>query len=80
MITPHTYLMDGPLSALPITRERVIGQMATLLFNQRAFADRGDAIRVLRADDYSTIDIMILVDDAIYLARQHVVAMEMSEP
>lgn len=74
----QTYLLDGPLLALPITRERKIGAMATELLAHAAFADRGDAIRTLRAAGYSTLDVFILVDEAIYLARQDVVAREMS--
>lgn len=80
MIAPATYLMDGPLSALPATRERKIGEMATELLAQRAYAERGDAIKVLTALGYSTIDVFILVDEAIYLAKQDVVAREIIEP
>lgn len=79
MIAPATYLMDGPLSALPATRERLIGQMATELLAQRAYAERADAIKVLLLE-HPTIDVFLLVDDAIYLARQEAIAREMVEP
>lgn len=79
MIAPATYLLDGPLSELPLSRDGMTGLMATALLPQQAYAVRGDAIAVLRRLGYSTIDVFLLVDEAIYLAQQQVVAREMSE-
>lgn len=79
MIAPATYLMDGPLMALPVTRANLVGRMATDLLDNRAYADRGDAVRTLRTLGHSVIDVFCLVDDAIYLAKQGLVAEEMSD-
>lgn len=42
------------------------------------FRDRGDAVRQLHADGYSTIDIMILIEEVIYACQQDVIAREMT--
>ena len=80
MIAPSTYLMDGPLSALSLAREKKLGEMEACLVKHRAFGDRGDAIRLLRSSDFEFLDVFMLVDDAIYLAKQNVVAAEFCQP
>ena len=79
MIAPATYLMDGPLSALAAARERKIEAMAGELLTARADRHRGDAIAVL-LQTHPTIDVFLLVDEAIYLAQQMLIAAEMSAP
>jgi hypothetical protein len=65
----------GELSRL---RAETLRDMTADLAETGNFRDRGDAVRQLHADGYRTIDVMILVDEAIYLCKQDVIAREMT--
>lgn len=71
------YLIDGPLMTTPERRAARVEAMAFLLRQTNAYADRGDAVRFLMARGFSTLDILLLVDDARQVAVQDVVAREM---
>jgi hypothetical protein len=72
--------IDGSLSCNPEAASRIetVAEMADDLIKADAFRVRGDAIDILRPR-YTTFEIMACVDDAIAVATQHVVAMEMSD-
>ncbi len=74
-----SYLVDGPLMLAPERRAAMVLNMGADLLEADAFRDRSDAIRHLYTKDYPTVDIMVLVDDAMQWAVQAVVAAEMSE-
>lgn len=65
----------GELSRL---RSETLRDMTADLTETGNFRDRGDAVRQLHADGYRTIDVMILVDEAVYLCKQDVIAREMT--
>lgn len=66
----------GELSRL---RAEALTHMTADLQESKNFRDRGDAVRQLHARGYKTVDIMILVDEAIFDCKQEVVAREMSD-
>lgn len=80
---PHLkpYLLDGPLMLAPERRAAMAIHMGAELVEADAFRDRGDAIRYLMAapTGWSTVDIMILIDDARQWAMQAVVAAEIED-
>jgi hypothetical protein len=73
------FLLDGPLMTAPERRTRMIESMAAEMVRHGAAGDRGDAIRLLHALNYGVVNIHCLVDEAIAVAVQDVVAKEMSE-
>jgi hypothetical protein len=79
MTAQSSYLLDGPLMSLGDVRHGLIASMATDLLASQAFASRGDAITTLRALGHAAFDVFLLVDEAIYLAKQEVVAAEMAK-
>ena len=66
----------GDLCAL---REACRRDMTADLLETGNFRDRGDAIRQLHADRYRTIDVLLLVDEAIYAAKQQLIAQQMGD-
>lgn len=66
----------GDLCAL---REACRRDMTADLLETGNFRNRGDAIRQLHADGYRTLDVLLLVDEAIYAAQQDVIAVAMSD-
>ncbi|QPF81622.1 hypothetical protein IC762_17495 [Bradyrhizobium genosp. L] len=82
-MTIHTRLrlVDGPL-VLPEHSARCcrVAEMAKVLIEHEAFADRHDAVLTLRLCGFSAFEVTELVEDAIAVAVQHVVAREMSAP
>lgn len=81
VVQQKSYLLDGPMMLAPERKQVKTEEMsAHLLKDGRAFLDRGDAIRLLRALDYSVLDVMLCVDDARHLAMVDIVAREMGEP
>ena len=81
MIALDSYLMHGPLSLhdLMAARDDALKHMIAELTETGNFRDRGDAVRQLHGDGYPVIDVLILVDDAIYACKQEVIAREMTE-
>jgi hypothetical protein len=82
MITPRKcFLVDGPLMNMPEHKERRVLDMAEQLIEHDAYADSGDARRLLRALGWSMIDVELLLDDArqvAFSATLDIVATEMS--
>jgi hypothetical protein len=78
--SPKTYLLDGPEMTIPERRAARIIEMATILLEEPAYVERGDAVRCLHARGFNAIDIMMLVDDARHSVLQQIVAREMREP
>jgi hypothetical protein len=78
------YLIDAPLSPPQERRLQLVEAMANVLRQQRAYADRKDAIRALFwSGEFNSVDITHLVDDARQVAFQStvdVVAKELGEP
>lgn len=74
-------LIDGPLIERRERRDAVIREMAAALVKYDAFHDRKDAIDVLLRCEYPTFDVFALgvVDDAMMVAQQELVAVEMSQ-
>jgi hypothetical protein len=66
------------LGDLARLRADALAHMAAELMQTGNFRDRGDAIRQLHVR-YCTIDIMILVDEAIFECKQEIVARMMSD-
>lgn len=66
----------GELSRL---RGEALCHMTADLAETGNFRDRGDAVRQLHHDGYKTLDIMILVDEAIFACKQEIVAEQMSD-
>ena len=79
----RSFLCDVPLMEHREMRAALVFQMGAELLEQDAFRDKDDAIRVLRRSPsrYALVDVMILVDEAIYRAKQCLVAkaMELGE-
>jgi len=76
-----TYLMDGPLCALPARRQALIERMAeTLHARPDGLSGDREAVRVLLSEGFATIDVAMLVGEARMLAYQEIVAREMSKP
>jgi hypothetical protein len=73
------FLVDGPLF-LAEHKERRVLDMAEQLLEHDAYADSGDARRLLRALGWSIIDVELLLDDARQVAVQAKVAQAMGEP
>jgi len=79
----HSFLRDVTVMSHREHRAALVFRMGAELLEQDAFRDKDDAIRVLRRSParYALVDIMILVEDAIYRAKQCLVAkaMELGE-
>lgn len=76
-------LLDGPLAEAEfVTSERaaVIYRMASDLLQAGTFNNYSDAMLTLVKAGHSRFNIMALIDDAIHVAVQHKVAMEMCQP
>lgn len=73
------FLLDGPLMGIEERRAAMILQMAAILLEEPAYAERGDAIRCLHARGYNAIDVMMLTDDARLEAHQQLVAKAISD-
>ena len=79
MIALSSYLTAADsLGDLARLRADALARMAAELMQTGNFRDRGDAIRQLHVR-YCTIDIMILVDEAIYACKQEIIAREFLE-
>lgn len=80
MIALDTYLTGATsLGDLFAARTELMTHMVADLTETGNFRERGDAVRQLHADGYKVIDVLILVDEAIYTCKQAVIAREMSE-
>ena len=79
----RSFLRDVTVANHREHRAALVFRMAAELLEQDAFRDKDDAIRVLRRSParYALVDIMILVEDAIWYAKQCLVAkaMELGE-
>jgi hypothetical protein len=76
-----TFLIDGSLMATIERRKAVTERMAiALLEHPEGLANDREAVRVLLAKGYPTIDVAILAGEARMVAFQEIVAKEMSEP
>lgn len=75
------FLIDGPMMRTIERRKDTLRRMATVLVNsgEALISDR-DAVRVLLARGYSTVDVAILAGEARMLAYQEIVATEMEKP
>lgn len=75
------YLIDGPLMTTIERRNAVCTRMARDLAasGEDLTCDR-DAVRVLMARGYPTLDVAILAGEARMLAYQEIVAREISQP
>jgi hypothetical protein len=60
-------------------RSDALKHMVADLIETGNFRDRGDAIKQLRADGYAVIEVLILVDEAIWECKQEIVARLMSD-
>ncbi len=76
-----SFLIDGPIMTTIERRKDTIEEMAKVLFasGQALQSDR-DAVRVLLAKGYPTLDVALLAGEARMLAYQEIVAREISEP
>jgi len=74
-------LIDGPLinRAFEHRREQV-ARMAAILVEEDAFQNEQDAITLLSHRGFGTLEIFTLIVEVRYLARQEVVAREISAP
>src|SRR6185312_8451583 len=79
----RSFLRDVTVMSHREHRAALVFRMGAELLEQDAFRDKDDAIRVLRRSPsrYALVDVMILVDEAIYRAKQCLVAkaMELGE-
>lgn len=74
-----TFLLDGPLITTINRRRDTIERMAEdLVRSGESLTSDRDAVRVLLARGYSTIDVAILAGEARMVAFQHIVAREMT--
>lgn len=75
------FLLDGPLMLAVERRKAVLERMAQDLAHQgeSLTCDR-DAVRVLMAKGYPTLDVALLAGEARMLAYQEIVAREISAP
>ena len=76
-----SFLIDGPLMSTIDRRKAVTKKMALDLIahGESLLCDR-DAIRVLLAKGYPTIDVALLAGEARMVAYQEIVASEMAKP
>lgn len=77
----RTFLLDGPLMTTVDRRKAVLDRMTIDLIQsgEDLTSDR-DAVRVLMARGYPTLDVAILAGEARMLAYQEIVAVEISRP
>jgi len=79
----RSFLRDVTVANHREHRAALVFRMGAELLEQDAFRDKDDAIRLLRKSPsrYALVDVMILVDEAIYRAKQCLVAkaMELGE-
>jgi hypothetical protein len=75
------FLIDGPIHTTIERRKATIERMAKVLATsgEGLQSDR-DAVRILLAKGYPTIDVAILAGEARMVAYQEIVAREMSRP
>lgn len=81
LVSTRPFLLDGPLMLAVERRKAVLERMAEdlIAFGEGLASDR-DAIRVLMAKGYPTLDVAILAGEARNLAYQEIVGAEMSKP
>lgn len=76
-----SYLMKGPLMALGDARRDTIKRMAaTLVQSGEGLTSDRDAVRILMASGFGSVDVAILAGEARMVAYQEIVGREMSEP
>ena len=75
----RSFLRDVTVASHRTVRAALVFRMGAELLEQDAFRDKDDAIRVLRRSParYALVDVMILVDEAIWYAKQCLVAKAM---
>lgn len=78
-VSRKLFLLDGPMLLSPERKADMAAEMGRKLLDGSAYLDRGDAIRLLRALDYSVLNVMLVVDDARHWAMEEILAKEMSE-
>lgn len=79
MIALESYLTRASsLGDIFRARQETLREMTADLMAAGNFRDRGDAVRQLHGDGYPVIEVMILVDEAIYACQQDVIAREIS--
>jgi hypothetical protein len=76
----HLRLIDGPLMDNAVPRHDMVARMAKDLVQFEASANERDAIRSLFGRGYAMADIVMLVEDAMFEARQAGVAAAMASP
>lgn len=75
------FLIDGPMMTTPERREQLLKSMAKdLAASGDGLPTDRDAVRVLLAKGYGTINVAILAGEARMLAYQEIVAREMAKP
>lgn len=75
------FLIDGPLMLAIERRKAVVERMAkSLTEHGEGLACDRDAVRVLLAQGYPTVDVAILASEARMVAYQEIVAAEMVKP
>lgn len=80
MIALDSYLRSGThLGDLYAARQALIADMAADLMETGNFRVRADAVKQLHHDGYWTLDVLILVDEAIFECQQQIVARQMSD-
>jgi hypothetical protein len=76
-----SFLINGPMMTTIERRQARLEDMAKdLIADSAALATDRDAVRVLLAKGYPTVDVAILAGEARMLAYQEIVAAEMSKP
>ena len=76
MIALDSYLMHGEVSCLAAGRDKLLAHIVADLQETGNWRVRPDAVRQLHADGYRVLDVLILVDAAIYECKQDAFARE----
>lgn len=76
-----SFLLDGPLMTTCDRRKAVLERMAKHLAESgEGLVTNRDAVKVLLAKGYHSIDVAVLAGEARMLAYQEIVAREMAKP
>jgi hypothetical protein len=76
----NSYLLEGPTASLTLRRQALVERMAkTMLDNPESLQSENDAIRILTWKHYRPLDVVMLAEEARYLAKQTLIGEEMSK-
>lgn len=79
-VSAKPFLIDGPLMTVIERRKALIERMAaTLSEHPEGLASDRDAVRLLLAMGYGTVNVAILAGEARMVAYQEIVAAEMAK-